>query len=105
VRNLVTLLVEAYRASLLPEIAGQYEALKRAHESVLTVRIVSAMPLSQADQAALTSALSARHGRSIEAQVEVDESLIGGVRIHVGDQVVHASVRDALDQMASALAR
>jgi F-type H+-transporting ATPase subunit delta len=105
VQNLVTILVEVNRASLLPEIAGQFEALKRAHESVLTVRIVTAMPLSQEDQASVTAALAARYGRRIEANVELDASLIGGVRIHVGDQVVHASVRDALDQMASALAR
>ena len=39
------------------------------------------------------------------ADVEVDPNLLGGARVQVGDQVIHASVRDALAQMAAALTR
>jgi F-type H+-transporting ATPase subunit delta len=105
VRNLVTILVEGARAALLPEIAAQYEALKRAHESVLKARIVSAMPLSDAERDDLVAELSRKYGRRIEATVEVDAGLIGGARVHVGDEVIHASMRDALAQMAAALTR
>ncbi len=105
VRNLVTILVEGARAVLLPEIAAQFDALKRAHESVLKVRIVSAMPLADADRDDLVAELSRKYGRRIEATVEVDATLIGGARVHVGDEVIHASMRDALAQMAVALAR
>lgn len=105
VRNLVTILVEGARAVLLPEIASQFDALKRAHESVLKVRIVSAMPLADADRDDLVAELSRKYGRRIEATVEVDATLIGGARVHVGDEVIHASMRDALAQMAVALAR
>jgi len=105
VRNLVTILVEGTRASLLPEIAVQFDALKRAHESVLKARIVSALPLADAERDDLVAALAGKYGRRIEATVEVDPGLIGGARVHVGDEVIHASMRDALAQMAAALAR
>ena len=105
VRNLVTILVDGARASLLPEIAAQFDALKRAHESVLKVRIVSAMPLAEAERNDLVAELSRKYGRRIEATVEVDGALIGGARVHVGDEVIHASMRDALAQMAVALSR
>ncbi len=105
VRNLVTILVDGARASLLPEVAAQFEALKRAHESVLKVRIVSARALADAERSELVAELARKHGRKVEATVEIDESLIGGARVHVGDEVIHASVRDALAQMAVALAR
>ncbi len=105
VRNLVTILVDGARASLLPEIAAQFDALKRAHESVLKVRIVSAMPLAGAEREDLVAELSRKYGRRVEATVEVDAALIGGARVHVGDEVIHASMRDALAQMAVALAR
>ena len=36
--------------------------------------------------------------------MKVDASLIGGARVQVGDDVIHASVRDTLDKMAVALA-
>ncbi len=105
VRNLVTLLVDGSRAVLLPEIAAQFDALKRAHESVLEVRIVSARELSEAERDDLVATLGRQYGKKIEARVEVDASLIGGARVHVGDEVIHASIRDALAQMAVALAR
>ncbi len=105
VRNLVTLLVENTRAELLPEIAAQFEALKRDHESVVKARIVSARPLTDAERDDLVASIARKYGRKVEATVEIDASLIGGARLHVGDQVINASVRDALAQMAVALAR
>ncbi|MBK7659063.1 MAG: F0F1 ATP synthase subunit delta [Betaproteobacteria bacterium] len=105
VRNLVTLLVEGTRAALLPEIASQFEALKRDHESVVKARIVSARPLEAAERDDLVASLARKYGRKVEASVEIDASLIGGARVHVGDEVINASVRDALAQMAIALAR
>ena len=105
VRNLVTILVDGARAVLLPEIAAQFDALKRAHESVLKVRIVSARPLEDAERDDLVASIAAKYGRKAEATVEIDKSLIGGARVHVGDEVIHASIRDALAQMAVALSR
>ena len=105
VRNLVTILVDGARASILPEVSAQFESLTRAHESVLKARIVSARPLADAEREDLVSSLARKHGRQVEVTVEVDASLIGGARVHVGDEVVTASVRDALAQMAVALRR
>lgn len=105
VRNLVSILVDGARASLLPEVAAQFEALKRTHESVLQVRIVSARPLEEPERDDLVATLGRRYGRRIEATVEIDATLIGGARVHIGDEVIHASMRDALAQMAVALAR
>ncbi len=105
VRNLVTLLVEGTRAALLPQIASQFEALKREHESVVMARIVSARPLEAAERDDLVASLARKYGRKVEATVEIDASLIGGARVHVGDEVINASVRDALAQMAIALSR
>jgi F-type H+-transporting ATPase subunit delta len=105
VRNLVTLLVEGTRAALLPEIASQFEALKREHESVVRARIVSARPLADAERDDLVASIARKYGRKVEATVEIDASLIGDARLHVGDEVINASVRDALAQMAVALSR
>ncbi|MBP7524236.1 MAG: F0F1 ATP synthase subunit delta, partial [Propionivibrio sp.] len=39
----------------------------------------------------------------LQPRVEVDASLIGGVKVAVGDQILDASVRGKLDAMATAL--
>jgi F-type H+-transporting ATPase subunit delta len=105
VRNLVTILLDGARALLLPEISAQFDALKRAQESVLKVRIVSARELADAEREDLVDSIARKYGRRIESTVEIDPALIGGARVHVGDEVIHASMRDALAQMALALAR
>jgi len=104
-RNLLGVLVDNHRELLLGEIDEQFEALKREHDRVIKARITSAQPLNDQQRADIVGALEKRYGKKVEAEVEVDPQLLGGARVQVGDQVIHASVRDALAQMAAALAR
>jgi F-type H+-transporting ATPase subunit delta len=104
-KSLVALLVENRREVLIGSIAEQFDELKREHERVLRARITSAQPLSDEQRAEIVSTLERRYGKKIEAEVHVDPELIGGARIQIGDQVIHASMRDALAQMAASLAR
>jgi F-type H+-transporting ATPase subunit delta len=103
--SLVSLLVDNHRDSLIAEIAAQFDELKREHERVVVARITSAQPLSDQQRNDIVSALEKRYGKKVEAELDVDPQLLGGARVQVGDQVIHASVRDALAQMAAALTR
>jgi F-type H+-transporting ATPase subunit delta len=105
VGNLLSVLVDAHREVLIGSIAEQFEVLKHEHEKVVRARITSAQPLTEAQRAEIVSALEKRHGKRIEAELDVDAQLLGGARVQIGDQVIHASVRDALAQMAAALTR
>ena len=105
VKNLLAVLVDNRRESLIAEVAAQFDELKRDHERVLRARITSAQPLSEQQRADIVGALERRYGKKIEAELDVDPELLGGARVQVGDQVIHASVRDALGQMAAALTR
>jgi F-type H+-transporting ATPase subunit delta len=104
-KKLLALLVDNHREVLIGSIAAQFEALKHEHEKVLSARITSAQPLSDQQRGDIVSALEKRYGKKIEAELDVDPQLLGGARVQVGDQVIHASVRDALAQMAAALTR
>ena len=101
--NAVLVLIGNGKASLLPFIAEHFERLQRDHDGVVKAVITSAFPMSDADKAGMVEALAKKYGKRVEAEVKVDESLIGGARVQVGDDVVHASVRDTLNQMAQAL--
>jgi F-type H+-transporting ATPase subunit delta len=104
-KNLASTLVENQRATLLPFIAEHFERLQREHDGVVKAVITSAFALNDADKSSLVDALAKKYGKRIEAEVKVDASLIGGARVQVGDEVVHASVRDTLDKMATALSQ
>jgi len=103
--NLVGMLVDNHREVLIGSIAEQFDELKRDHEKVLRARITSAQPLTDEQRADIVAALERRYGKKIEAEMDVDAELLGGARVQIGDQVIHASMRDALAQMAAALSR
>ncbi|MET0382934.1 MAG: F0F1 ATP synthase subunit delta [Burkholderiaceae bacterium] len=102
-RNLLDAVIDNGRLPVLPEIASQFRALVNERGGVADARIVSAFPLDPAQRDELVQVLEKRFGRRIKAQVDVDPSLIGGVRVTVGDEVLDASVRARLEQMRVAL--
>ena len=105
ISELIKSKIDNHREVLIGSIQEQFDELKREHEMVLRARITSAQPLSEEQRAGIVAALEGRYGKKIEAELDVDPELLGGARVQVGDQVIHASVRDALAQMAAALAR
>ena len=102
-RNLVQVLVHNGRLDVVPHIRELFDELRREHEGVLEATVISALPVNDEQVASLVSALEKKYGRKINAQVEVDPGLIGGVRIIVGDKVIDGTVRGKLDAMAAAL--
>jgi F-type H+-transporting ATPase subunit delta len=102
--NFISILVENNRITLLPEIEQQFRELKNAFESSADAQIVSAFPMSDGQISELVAALEKKFGRKLNASVSVDASLIGGVRVTVGDEVLDSSVGARLQQMQAALA-
>ena len=104
-KRLLAILVDGHRETLIGSIAEQFDELKHEHDKVLRARITSAQPLSGEQRDDIVAALEKRYGKKVEADLDVDPQLLGGARVQVGDQVINASVRDALAQMAAALTR
>lgn len=103
-RNFLNTLIENGRVLLLPEIAAQFAVLKNAHQGAADANIVSAFEISPAQLAGLVQTLEKKFGRKLNPTVTVDPSLIGGVRVEVGDEVLDTSVKAKLQQMQVALA-
>jgi F-type H+-transporting ATPase subunit delta len=102
-KNFIAALVENGRLPLAPQIALLFEAQKAVAEGVEKAEIASAFALSDAELKALLPKLEAHFKAKLDCSVSVDPSLIGGVKVTVGDRVLDASVRGKLDAMASAL--
>ncbi len=102
-RNFVRVLIDNDRLAVLPEISEQFEVLKNNAQGVKEANITSAFPLDDASLRQLTADVEQRYGCKILPVVTVDASLIGGVKIAVGDEVIDASVRGKLASMAASL--
>ncbi|MGB7815036.1 MAG: F0F1 ATP synthase subunit delta [Methylotenera sp.] len=102
-QNLVKVLVEYGRLSILPEISSAFEALKAQDEGTLDAQIIAAVKPSAAEVKDLVKRLEVKFGKKIEASVSVDPEIIGGIKIIVGDTVIDASVKGQLQNLAYAL--
>ena len=91
------------RLVALPEIAAQYRLLVNGRANVSDATIYSAYPIDDAQLPDVVEALQKRFGRKLTPKVQLDPSLIGGIRVVVGDEVLDTSVRARLEHMKAAL--
>jgi F-type H+-transporting ATPase subunit delta len=104
VSSLLSLVNQNHRLTAVPEIARQFEALKNKSEGAAEVMITSAFPLEGSALNDLLLSLKKRFGgKDLRPTIHVDPSLIGGVRIQVGDEVMDSSVKARLAQMQTSL--
>jgi F-type H+-transporting ATPase subunit delta len=102
-KNFLRTVIENDRLAALPEIAGQFRAMKNAQSGSSDAVVYSAFPIPAERLAEVGQALEKRFGRKLNLRVEEDSSLIGGIRVVVGDEVLDTSVKARLEQMKVAL--
>ncbi len=103
-QNFVTLLVTNDRLLLLAQNSEQFRALKDAAEGVAQANITSAFPMSDEQVSELIKLLEPKFGLKLKPHVTVDATLIGGVRVLVGDHVLDTSVQAQLLRMRDTMA-
>lgn len=102
-RNLLRTVIENGRLAALPEIAAQFHVLANANAGVSDAVIYSAFDMSAEQVADVVVSLEKRFGRKLNASVQVQTDLIGGIRVVVGDEVLDTSIKARLEQMKAAL--
>jgi F-type H+-transporting ATPase subunit delta len=101
--NLIKLLIEYKRLNVLPEISQAFEALKATDEGTLEAEIIVASKPTDQEIDTLVKSLEKKFNKKIDAKVTIDEAIIGGIKVIVGDTVIDASVREQLQNLAYAL--
>ena len=92
-KNFLRLVIANGRLSALPEIASQFRSLKNAASGTTDAVVFSAFPMDAQALQDISAVLEKRFGRKLGVKVELDPSLIGGIRAVVGDEVLDTSVK------------
>jgi len=103
VLQLITLLIKRGRQDDIP---GVYEAYTRiAGESTGEARAVvyTALPLGEAELASIVERFGKITGKKIRAEQQVDRSLLGGIRVRIGDRLYDGSLSGKLARLEKAL--
>jgi F-type H+-transporting ATPase subunit delta len=77
-------------------------ASRRRGQSI--ARVTSAVPLTAEQEQRLAAVLGRLYGRTIGLQVTVDPGVVGGLVVHVGDEVIDGSVAHRLEAVERRLA-
>ena len=96
VRNLLGLLIQRRKILFLKNIASYFEAVVDERLNQLRVNVISAHPLSSDNIEKLKSGLNRILGKTILIETSIDESLIGGIQLQIGDQVADATIKNKL---------
>ena len=105
VTNFYSYLIDQRRLVDFSSIREEFTRLVDADSGLITAQVVSASPLDDQRRDRLQRALSERTGLDVRLEVEVDESLIGGVVANVGDLVFDGSIRAQLESLRANLTK
>lgn len=70
----------------------QVSELAAARRRRLLATVTAAVPLTEAQQVRLADMLSRAYGRTMEVNLAVDPTVVGGLRIQVGDELVDGTM-------------
>jgi F-type H+-transporting ATPase subunit delta len=83
-------------------ILGALQKLTRLEQERRKVTVESAVELDEATRARVVSGLASQYGTDLAVQYQITPSLIGGLRIRVGNDVFDGSVQGRLNRLANA---
>ena len=89
--------------SVMGEISTQFQVLNSAENGIVDAHVTSAYPLTEAQADDIRKTLEVKTGKKVKVTVSVDNDLIGGVAIRIGDEVTDLSVKGKLTQLQKAL--
>lgn len=96
-RRLVVQAVTVPRGRTFDSIMSEYVRVAAQRRDQLVATVTATVPLTEEQRGRLRTALSRIYGHEIHLNVDVDTSLVGGVRVAIGDEVIDGSVAAKLD--------
>jgi F-type H+-transporting ATPase subunit delta len=97
--NFLFVILERSRLHLLDEFSDAYQELLDENAGIERIGVEASHPLQTADLERLKEAMSEITGKTIKLSYEVDETLLGGVRLQVGSTVYDGTIRTQLEEL------
>ncbi len=101
--SLVLLMVRRGRPRAIARMTEHFATLVRRERGVALAEIRTALPLDEGQRGDVVKRLTELTGDKIQIHEVVDESLIGGITVRIGDRLYDASVRSRLERLRARL--
>jgi F-type H+-transporting ATPase subunit delta len=103
--NFLELLVEKHRMPAISRIRVRFEELWAKENRLLEVRLTSAVELDPEIVKRVGAEIERQTDRKVDLAADVDEGIIGGLVLRVGNMVMDASVRNKLERLRREVAQ
>ncbi len=101
--DFVNMLVDKNREPYIELIWEDFKILLMDHNKQETAKIYTPFELSPELKSSIAAGLSKSTGKKVEINEVVDSSLIGGIKVQIGDKVFDGSIKSSLAQLSEAL--
>ncbi|MFN3495801.1 MAG: F0F1 ATP synthase subunit delta [Hydrogenophaga sp.] len=101
--NTLQLMASNRRLFVLPQLAQALAALIAVERGEITADVTSAIALSDEQQDRLKTTLAEKSGKKVKLNTRVDETLIGGMIVKLGSQMIDSSVRSKLASLQNVM--
>lgn len=102
--NFLKLLIHKGRIELFAFVLEAYNTLANEATKRSILKVVSASELPEKDYQNLVEHFQRETGREIILVKNIDPTLLGGVRVHLGDRVYDYSIKGQLERLKERLA-
>jgi F-type H+-transporting ATPase subunit delta len=103
--NFLELLVEKHRMPVLFRIRRRFEELWAEENRRLDVTVTSAVELDPAVVESVGKEIEKQTGQKVELTTRVDDAILGGIVLQVGNMVLDASIRNRLEKLRKSVAQ
>lgn len=98
--NLLRLLAQRDRLSLLPRIVTVFGELYNREKGIVVADVTTAIPLDEAHRKSVTAQLERITGKTVQLRTHTDPRILGGIITRIGDELIDASVASRLASLA-----
>jgi F-type H+-transporting ATPase subunit delta len=97
--NFLNILLDKNRFEFLVEIHDDFRQLVFPYKNMVEATVLTVVPLDEAQRVALEEKLALRFNKKVILDNKLDESILGGAVVYVGDQIIDGSIKNQLNQM------
>lgn len=103
--NFLELLVEKHRMPVIFRIRRQFEERWKKENRKLDVTVTSAIELDPSVVGKIGSEIERQTSRTVQLSSRVDDAILGGIVLQVGDMVLDASIHNRLQKLRKSVAQ
>ena len=105
IKNFLKLLVEKDRFNLIYDIINIYGSLLDDINGIARIEVISAVELNDMEQGDIQAKLASKLKKQIVIKYNIDESIIAGLVVKMGDDIIDMSVARKLEEYKMALTK